>query len=125
MPNQSNHASSCAKSDSISLGLSTVDRSKISLEHNVPLGTYMIYTEKEHSCGAAAEALIQRNVLDSRLSLTQKRIKSFGELTEKRAKSDFGGTQLGSHKAISTDFCDKGHQLSNDYEGAFDKVFCA
>lgn len=125
MPNQNNHPSSRAKSDPISLGLSTVDRSKISLEHNVPLGMYMIYTEREYSCGAAVEALIQRNVLDNRLSLTQKRVKSFGELTEKRAKSVFGGTQLGSHKAISTDGCDKGHQLSNDYEVAFDKVLCA
>ena len=123
MPNRSHHASSSAKSDSLSLGLSTVDRSKISLEHNVPLGTYMIYTEKEYSCDAAEEASIQRKVLDNRLSQSQERVKSFGELTEKRAMSDFGSTQWDSEKAISTDGRYRVQQSSSDFEDAFHKVF--
>ena len=122
MPNRNHHASSCAKSDSVSLGLSTVDRCKISLEHNVPLGTYMIYTEKEHSCGAAEEASIQRKVLDNRLSLSQERVKSFCELTEKRAKSDIGSKQWNSDKPISTDGRYRVHQSSSDFEDAFHKV---
>lgn len=105
----------------VSLGLSSVDPNKISLEHNVPLRSYMIYRESSDASGAAQDASDEQKLLDKRLMVSQDRARSFNDLTRQRAKSNqdasYCGTQADTYGNDSAKV-----ERKTCFEEAFEKV---
>ena len=57
------------------------------MEHNVSSRIYVISKEDHSTINAIEDASIQQSLLDSRLRLSEERVKSFNILTKQRARS--------------------------------------
>ena len=57
------------------------------MEHNISNRNYVICKEDHSTINAIEDASIQQGLLDSRLRLSEERVKSFNILTKQRARS--------------------------------------
>jgi hypothetical protein len=57
------------------------------MEHNVSSRNYVICKENQSTTNAIEDASIQQSLLDSRLRLSDEKVKSFNILTRQRARS--------------------------------------
>ena len=102
-------------------GLLNIDRCKISMEHNVSSRNYVICKEDQSTINAIEDASIHQSLVDSRLRLSEEKVKSFNILTKQRARSVkrdqlskvLKGTCVSSISKV---------QKSTTFEIAFEKV---
>jgi hypothetical protein len=102
-------------------GLLNIDRCKISMEHNVSSRNYVICKEDQSTVNAIEDASIQQSLLDSKIRLSEERVKSFNMLTKQRARS----VQRALLSKVVRGTCisnDSKVQKSTTFEMAFEKV---
>jgi hypothetical protein len=104
-----------------SLGLSSVDPSKVLLEHNVPSRSYTIFREQRSSSGAAEEASIQSELLNNRLRQSVEKLTSSYDLARHRTKSNRLDSSHAVVKEATMNLTSMSH-LKTMFEVAFEKV---
>lgn len=102
-------------------GLLNIDRCKISMEHNVSSRNYVICKEDQSTINAIEDASIQQSLLDSKLRLSEERVKSFNILTKQRARSIQRDQLSKVLKGTCISSISKA-QKSTTFEVAFEKV---
>jgi hypothetical protein len=104
-----------------SLGLSSVDPSKVLLEHNVPSRSYTIFREQRNSSGAAEEASIQSELLNNRLRQSVEKLTSSYDLARHRTKSNRLDSSQTIVKEATINLASMSHSKTM-FEVAFEKV---
>ena len=96
------------------------------MEHNVSSRNYVICKEDQSTTNAIEDASIQQSLLDSRLRLSEERVKSFNILTKQRARSVQYALQSKIVKGTGISNVSK-VQKSTTFEMTFEKVgvFCS